>query len=180
MKRLRITKWWWAWNYEEMEAWLEEMEQSGYKLDKVGFFGIVFYFTNSQPKQARYCIDYQHKITPEYLNLLQDDGWQLYQMGAGWYVCRKEYQQERPHLFSDYDSAIERNQKLIGLMLCCFAPLISTGPILMERLSHRTFSLFSGTVIVLYILMMMFYIFSLGKLMSTIKLLKIKKEISQR
>lgn len=44
MNKLRVIKWWWAWNYEKVEKWLEQMEKSGYRLTKITPGGIAFHF----------------------------------------------------------------------------------------------------------------------------------------
>ncbi|QNU65944.1 DUF2812 domain-containing protein [Ruminiclostridium herbifermentans] len=114
---IRIFKWWWAWNYEKIESWLESMENSGLRLVKTKFKGVVFYFENCTPTKARYCIDYQDKLTPEYISIINDAGWKINQIGMGWYVLRKQYEDERPELYTDFDALIARNKKLLRIMI---------------------------------------------------------------
>ena len=115
---VRLFKWWWAWNYEEIENWLESMEHSGLRLVTIRFKGVLFYFENCTPTKARYCVDYQNKLTPEYMTIISDAGWTLNQIGLGWYILRKEYENERPELYTDFDALIGRNKKLLGIMIC--------------------------------------------------------------
>jgi hypothetical protein len=127
----RVFKWWWAWNYEEIEDWLENMEAEGLRLVETRFSGVDFYFEKCTPTKARYCIDYQDKITPDYMTIIDDDGWKLYKVGAGWYILRKEYEHERPEFYTDFDGLIIRNKKLLSIMIgglflefICFGSLI--------------------------------------------------------
>jgi hypothetical protein len=114
---VRIFKWWWAWNCEEIENWLENMENSGLRLVKTKFKGLFFYFENCTPTKTRYCIDYQSKLTPEYITIINDAGWKIDQIGMGWYILRKQYEDERPELYTDFDALIARNKKLLSIMI---------------------------------------------------------------
>lgn|GEM_PF-603026 len=114
---IRIFKWWWAWNYEQVEEWLEKMEAGGLRLVETRFNGLVFYFEKCKPSKARYCIDYQNRLTPDYLTIISDDGWQLYQLGWGWYILRKVYEDERPEFYTDFEGLIARNKSLLNLVI---------------------------------------------------------------
>ncbi|EPR12181.1 DUF2812 domain-containing protein [Ruminiclostridium papyrosolvens] len=114
---IKIFKWWWAWEYERIENWLEEMESNGLRLVETRVKGLYFYFERCQPIKARYCIDYQSKLTPDYVTLVRDDGWELYQIGMGWYILRKQYEDERPELYTDFESLIARNKALLAIVV---------------------------------------------------------------
>jgi hypothetical protein len=114
---IRVFKWWWVWNYEEIENWLEGMESGGLRLVGTRFKGLLFYFEKCTPTKARYCVDYQKKLTPEYMTIINDDGWKLYQIGMWWYMLRKEYVDERPELYTDFEALIVRNKKLLSIMI---------------------------------------------------------------
>ncbi len=114
---IRVFKWWWAWNHEEIENWLEKMEAGGLRLVETHCKGVVFYFEKCKPTKARYCIDFQNKLTPDYLTIVNDDGWQLYQIGMGWYILRKEYDEERPEFYTDFEGLITRNKSLLNIAL---------------------------------------------------------------
>lgn len=117
---IRIFKWWWAWDYEKIENWLETMELSGLRLVETRYNGVLFYFERCNPTKARYCIDYQNKLTPDYLTIINDDGWKLHQIGMGWYILRKEYEAERPNLYSDFEGLIARNKSLLTIITVLF------------------------------------------------------------
>ena len=46
--RKTVYKWFWAWEFEKEERWLEEMVQSGWVLDGVGFCKYKFIYIVSQ------------------------------------------------------------------------------------------------------------------------------------
>ncbi len=115
---IKVFKWWWAWNFEEVEDWLERMEAGGLRLVETKFNGVYFCFEKCTPTKARYCIDYQNKLTPEYITIINDDGWKLHQIGMGWYCLRKEYQEEeRPELYTDFEGLIARNKVLLSIVI---------------------------------------------------------------
>lgn len=114
---IKIFKLWWAWDYEQIEDWLERMEAGGLRLVETRFDGIYFCFEKCIPTKSRYCIDYQNKLTPEYMAIINDDGWKLYQIGFGWYILRKEYQEERPDLYTDFEGLISRNKSLLTVII---------------------------------------------------------------
>lgn len=91
---MKIYKFWWAWQYETIKNWLEEMEMHGQKLEKVTYIGTVFHFKDSTPQKSRYCLAYQEKLTPEYVKLATDDSWDIFSMVVGWVVLRKKYSEK--------------------------------------------------------------------------------------
>jgi len=128
---IKVFKWWWAWEYEKIEDWLEKMEAGGLRLVETSFRGVYFHLEKCTPTKARYCIDFQTKLTPDYMSIINDDGWKLYQIGMGWYILRKEYQEERPNLYTGFEGLIARNKFLLKLMciataieLLCFSNII--------------------------------------------------------
>lgn len=124
----KILKWWWAWAPEKLENWLENMEKQGWRLFNSKLALISFELVKDTPKNARYCLDYQEKFTPEYKSIFEDAGWELISSGMGWYIWRREYTDVRPEIYTDADSLIARNTRLIRYLTAVFAaqiPLIT-------------------------------------------------------
>lgn len=145
---IRIFKWWWAWDYEEIENWLEQMEAGGLRLVETRFKGVFFYFEKCQPGKARYCIDYQNKLTPDYMTIIGDDGWKLYQVGMGWYILRKQYEEERPELYTDFVALISRNKSLLSICLILLGvELVSLGNLIYSTYKNPSSSSIASTCI---------------------------------
>ena len=51
------------------------------------------------------------------MTIISDAGWKLNQIGMGWYMLRKEYEDERPELYTDFDALIGRIKKILGIMI---------------------------------------------------------------
>ena len=113
--------WWGGWNPEKIENWLEEMENSGWHLTKVGFMSIQFKFEKGESRKMRYCVDYQVDIKDDYFELFREDGWELADdKTVPWYIWRKIYENERPSIYTDMESLIERNNRqlmTVGILL---------------------------------------------------------------
>ena len=115
MKEVK-TAWhlWWGWNPEKIENWLEEMERKGWNLFKVDFYYIRFKFEKGESRKVRYCVDYQINVQDNYFELFKEDNWELVgDTAAPWYMWRKPYEDERPNIYTDTKSLIERNNRLI-------------------------------------------------------------------
>ena len=115
MKEIKTAwHWWWGWNPEKIEDWLEEMELEGWNLVSVGFAYVVFKFEKGESRKIRYCVDYQVNVGNNYFELFKEDGWELADDKIiPWYIWRKPYENERPSIYTDTKSLIERNNRLI-------------------------------------------------------------------
>jgi hypothetical protein len=142
---IKIFKLWWAWDYEKIENWLEEMEASGLRLAKTRIKGLLFYFEKCNPGRARYCVDYQSKLAPDYIKLISDDNWELFQVGMGWYILRKEYRGERPSLYTDFESLVARNKSLLLVIAILFLiELFSLGSLIWDTYQNSSSAEFAG------------------------------------
>ena len=152
--------WWWGWNPTHMENMLERMEASGWKLFQVDYYGIRFKFIRGQEERVRYSVDYQPQTEEDYLSIFEDDGWQMKWTGAnGWYLWKKPYTTERPDIFTDSSSLVERNNRLISLLTPLFFMMIIIFIILIV-VSYEKFK----WLIWLYVVLISIYIFMLAQL----------------
>jgi len=158
----KVFKWWWGWNPEKIEKWLEEQELNGWNLEKTDDFGIRFWFRKGQSQKMAYRIDFQPKIREEYRQLFSDAGWQLVKRtNGGWYFWRQPYDEVKPEIFTDPESLIDRNRRLLPLLLPVLFILLADIPILFIFLTQpdeRTFlrGFFSGflsaSIVLLFII----------------------------
>jgi len=110
--------WWWGWNPEKLENWLEEKERQGWNLVAVNMSSVGFRLKQGEPRQISYCVDYQVNPTPEYYSILVDDGWELAWSGyGGWHLWRKPYSnhEPRPFLYTENQPIIIRTRWDQGL-----------------------------------------------------------------
>lgn len=118
--------WWWGWNPENIENWLEAMDKKGWNLFKVDFNYIRFKFEKGESRKIRYCIDYQINVQDNYFELFKEDNWELIgHKATPWYIWRKSYEDERPNIYTDTKSLIERNNRLIKTMIIIIPVMIA-------------------------------------------------------
>jgi len=108
-----VWHWWTGWKIERLENWLEEMEKKGWNLVKVDY-AFRFKFEKGESRKMRYSSDYQINAKNDYFKLFRDDGWELVDFqNDPWFIWRKSYENERPSIYTDTKSLIERNNRQI-------------------------------------------------------------------
>lgn len=113
-----VWRWWWGWNTEKVENWLEEMEQKGWNLIKVDFAQIRFSFKTGESRKMRYCFDYPTYAKDNYFEIFKEDGWESMDNKMGpWFIWRKPYENERPSIYTDTKSLIEKNNRQIRTVI---------------------------------------------------------------
>jgi hypothetical protein len=115
MKEVKtVWRMWGGWDIEKVENWLEDMEQNGWSLFKFDFTMMRFKFKKVKSRKVRYCLDYQMNVEDNYYELFKDDGWELVDYTISpWYVWRKPYEDNKPSIYTDTISLIERNNRQI-------------------------------------------------------------------
>ena len=67
----KVRKWFWIWQFEEEEQWLNQMADSGWVLEKLGF--AVYYFRPCEP--GAYIIRTEMRDKDEdYVNFVESTG----------------------------------------------------------------------------------------------------------
>lgn len=112
-----VWRWWWGENIDNLENWMEEMEMNGWNLIKADFTSFSpmrLKFKKGESRKIRYCLDYQSRIDVNYFEIFKEDGWKLVDNKSGpMFIWSKSYQNEKPHIYTDTKSLIERNNRTI-------------------------------------------------------------------
>ncbi|MAT44195.1 MAG: hypothetical protein CL609_17830 [Anaerolineaceae bacterium] len=118
-------KWFWAWNDDKEEAWLEEMASQGFHLISANFIA-NYTFEVGEPKKMVYRLDFyfdDRKKYQEYIQLFADAGWELVSEFGGWQYFRTEQVGSTiPEIYTDKDSKLVKYQRLM-LYLTIFLPI---------------------------------------------------------
>ncbi len=146
--RKKASKWWWPWQIEKIEAYLEGMARQGWMLAETDWTCTKFLFEKREPAKVRFCVDYQPKESQDYLTLLGDDGWKMEHRGSGWYVWSKEYQDERPEIYTDRDSLLHRSKTILASFSAVLTAQIPIGVSLLNNLAGK--STFALALIILW------------------------------
>lgn len=173
-----VTKWWWGWEPEKIEDWLEQMDTDGWHLYNATGIGIRFHFVKEEPRRVRYCADYQSNIGPEYKQIFQDAGWELVYSGIGWYIWRMEYEGERPDIYTDIDSLVGMNKRLITILgICAIIEALAMTSMGATLIFDQTTSMPKAMYGVLFSFIFSFIGYCLYKLLEYNRKLKSKKQL---
>ena len=142
MKEVKtVWRWWWGWNTEKIENWLEEMENDGWNLTKVDLFQIRFSFKKGKARKMRYCWDYPSMPGENYFEIFKEDGWESMDNKMGpWFIWRKSYEDERPCIYTDTRSLIEKNNRQIRTVIfgvfvtLCIISILLIGNFVLAKL----------------------------------------------
>ncbi len=103
-ERKTITKWYWVWEYDKEERWLNEMAMQGWALCGVGFASYTF----EACEPCEYTIRLEmRKHDQAYLDIMAETGAEYIGRVAAWIYFRKRAEDGDFDLFSDLDSRIE-------------------------------------------------------------------------
>ncbi len=103
MERKTVKKWFWIWQFEEEELWLNTMAQSGWVLDRVGFGR--FEFVRCEP--GAYTVRLEMRDQDEaYMSFMEETGAEFVGRVMKWIYFRKKTELGQFDLFSDADSRI--------------------------------------------------------------------------
>ena len=113
MERCTVRKWFWVWEFEKEEKWLNEMAAGGWVLDSVGF--CVYHFISCEPGEYTVRLE-MHEHDEAYLQFMEETGAEYIGRMVKWIYFRKKAEDGAFEMFSDSDSKI-RHLDRIGKML---------------------------------------------------------------
>lgn len=112
-ERRTMHKWFWVWEFDKEEAWLNEMANTGWVLDRVGF--CKYTFVKSEPEEYTVRLE-MHDHDQGYIDFVEETGAEYVGRMARWIYFRKRTENGRFEIFSDIDSRIQHLDR-IGKML---------------------------------------------------------------
>ena len=113
METKKVTRWYWVWDYEKEELWLNAMAQEGWTLQRVGF--ATYYFERTEP--GEYIVRLECRKKDEgYVSFVTDMGAEYVGRIAMWVYFRRKAELGEFELNGDLDSRIEQ-LTTIGRML---------------------------------------------------------------
>lgn len=112
-ERRIIHKWIWVWEFDKEEAWLNEMANTGWVLDRVEF--CKYTFVKSEPEEYTVRLE-MHDHDQGYIDFVEETGAEYVGRMARWIYFRKRTENGRFEIFSDIDSRIQ-HLDCIGKML---------------------------------------------------------------
>ena len=111
--RKTVRKWFWVWNFEKEEDWLNEMAMNGWVLESVGM--CRYLFVRCEPGEYSVRLE-MHPYDEAYLSFMEETRAEYIGRMMMWIYFRKKTEDGTFDLFSDIDSRIRHLEK-IGKML---------------------------------------------------------------
>lgn len=118
-ERKIIYKWFWVWDFEKEERWLNQMAMEGWALVSVGFSKYIF--ERCQP--GDYIIRLEmHDADSEYISFMNELGAEYLGNVFKWMYLRRKAQFGEFDVFSDIDSRIRHIDNISKLLtiVCTF------------------------------------------------------------
>ncbi len=111
-----IHKWFWVWDFDKEEKWLNEMAAKGLALVAVGW--CRYEFEDSVPGEYQICLDFLGSRcngveNEKYITFLEETGAEQVGTMSRWVYFRKKASGETFQLFSDYASRIRYLTQII-------------------------------------------------------------------
>ena len=107
--RKTIRKWFWVWEFEKEEDWLNEMAMNGWALESVGICS--YSFVRSEPGEYSVRLE-MHPYDEAYLSFMRETGAEYVGRMMAWIYFRKKTADGPFDLFSDIDSKIDHLDRI--------------------------------------------------------------------
>lgn len=113
-ERKTMHRWYWVWDFEKEEQWLNEMAAEGWSLVDVGY--CTYTFEKTEPNM--YCIRLEmRKADDDYISFMEDTGAEYIGRVLQWLYFRKKSEFGQFDLFSDIDSKITHLQGIYRMVM---------------------------------------------------------------
>ena len=113
--RKTLWKWYWVWDFEKEEDWLNEMALNGWALDSVGF--CTYHFVRCEPGEYNVRLE-MHSWDQAYVDFMEETGAEYVGRMLAWIYFRKKTVDGPFDLFSDIDSRIRHLDRIGKILLC--------------------------------------------------------------
>ena len=113
-------KWFWAWDFQKEEQWLQQMAAKGLVLVSVGF--ARYEFEDTQGGEYDVCLqlleqNIKHPESVKYIEFLEQTGAEHVGTYGRWIFVRKKRAEGGLQLFSDYQSRVKQLSRIIGMIV---------------------------------------------------------------
>lgn len=117
--RKTIHKFFWIWNFDKEEEWLNEMAKKGFSLVSVGFYRYTF--EACLPGEYHICLEMlenfpAHSKSVSYINFLEETGAEYIGSVIHWVYFRRKTIDGEFKLFSDNTSRIKYLNRLLSFL----------------------------------------------------------------
>lgn len=183
--RKTVWKTFWLWQYEEEEAWLNQMAAEGWVLEEVHFFR--YGFTRCQPGEYTLRLEMlsgspKKEENQEYIWFVQGTGAEYIGKLKHWIYFRKKTGEGPFDLFSDLDSRLNHVERVLWLAATLLLVIFfGTMNMITQVISLRDGQVYNGSgfLLILYIFMLLWMGRGTRKLWTLRKKLKEERRLRE-
>lgn len=119
MKRRSIRKWFWVWDFDKEEKWLNDMARRGWVLDGVGF--AKYDFIACEPGEYAVRLEMPEHMPAsaecqDYIDFIEETGAEYIGNFIKWVYFRKKTAEGPFDLFSDIDSRVKHLERITKML----------------------------------------------------------------
>lgn len=114
MERKTVHKWFWVWEFEKEEQWLNAMAMEGWVLDSVGY--CTYHFVRCAPGEYTVRLEL-HDGDDEYFAFMAELGAEYVGSMMRWQFFRRRSEAGEFNLFSDIDSRIAHLKRIANMLI---------------------------------------------------------------
>ena len=168
-ERKTVYKWFWVWDFEKEERWLNSMAMQGWALCEVGFCKYVF----ERTEPGEYIIRLEmRREDAEYEAFLEELGAEKVGRMVQWLYYRRRAEEGPFDLFSDIDSRIAHLDRIAIMLLA--VGLMNLGIGVMNCLGNN-----ASAVGVVNLLVATLLMYALGRIHGKAESLKTERELHE-
>lgn len=129
-----IHKWFWVWDFEKEEKWLNQMASEGWALKSIGY--CRYDFEKCEPAQYIVRLELHDPSDSNYISFMEETGAQYLGHMLKWIYFRRESQLGAFDLYSDIDSRIQHLQRIINMLRLFLIANLTIGIVNSFNASH--------------------------------------------
>ena len=164
-------RWFWVWDFEKEERWLNEMAANGWTLVEVGYCRYTFEKTDDNEYTVRLEM---HPFDEDYISFMEQTGAEYIGRVLQWIYFRKKSELGRFDIFSDLDSRISHLSKIHKMILTLGLANLIIG--IANLLSSRSIN---SAVAVFNLLVATLLMYGVGRMQGKIEYLENERQLRE-
>ena len=170
-ERMTKYRWFWVWDFEKEERWLNEMAANGWTLVEVGYCRYTFEKTDDNEYTVRLEM---HPFDEDYISFMEQTGAEYIGRVLQWIYFRKKSELGRFDIFSDLDSRISHLSKIHKMILMFGLANLIIG--IANLLSSRSIN---SAVAVFNLLVATLLMYGVGRMRGKIEYLENERQLRE-
>ena len=170
-ERMTKYRWFWVWDFEKEERWLNEMAANGWTLVEVGYCSYTFEKTDDNEYTVRLEM---HPFDEDYISFMEQTGAECIGRVLQWIYFRKKSELGRFDIFSDLDSRISHLSKIHKMILMFGLANLIIG--IANLLSSRSIN---SAVAVFNLLVATLLMYGVGRMRGKIEYLENERQLRE-